>query len=772
MSEFFQKSQVALVIAAVSAADVAIAQSLEEVVVTAQRRSQSLQDVPLTVTAMTSDQLTQNSITSFSEIGRISPGVSMANISGEPNQAVGVRGVATRALGVGVEASTGVFIDGVYQRDFVSIASLVDVQQIEVLKGPQGTLFGRNAAAGAINIRTNDPTDELEGNVSVTAGSESLWKVSGVLNLPLGDSVFTRTSVILKERDGWQRDVDTANADDLYEDEAATIRSRLTWLASDTVSLDFGVDYQTSEGTRGGILIEKWGSLIPSAGFERTHDLDDEEASLSGVLIEDGELVPWNADREQDSLGLSMTLTWDMSDSLVLTSTTAFRDSEIDLADSAAGMFSLAQSVLPYAPAYVGFETYDFESINQEFRLSGSGDSVDWFVGFNYFKDESALLSNFALPAFHFAGIGTGEIGDAISDNEVDSESYAIFGDAIISLSESTNLTVGIRYSYDEKKVVYNDVNQKAPETLFADIEHGIVISTGQEAFSENDWDNVSGRVVLDHIVFEDTLIYASVSQGYKAGGFNSQIGPGSDLQQSFDTEESINYEAGWKSSMADGALTLNGAVFFNKYEGYQFQVSTPGGITAQNVGGDAEILGMDFDLNWLVTDAFTLSVSGSFLDAEFVEEVSVTGPGGTEVAVKDGQSMQRAPEFSGLLSADYLWPLNGRSSFRFNLSYFYTDEQRISNTNIDNLQGYGIEFTEDDVSADSYGLLSCRITYTHSNEAWRVSLWGTNLTDESYREGSNIEVSNAVYNEGLSSVVAMKRNEPRMYGVDVQFNF
>ena len=210
--------------------------ALEEIVVTAQKREQSLQDVPLSVQAISADKLEQNSVSSISDISNLAPGVSFSNIDDGGNLAI--RGVGTEALGVGLEQSTAIYIDGVYQPSISAIADLVDIAQIEILRGPQGTIFGRNAAAGAISIRTNAPTDVLEGSVKIGAGSDDLRTVQGVLNLPLSDTLLTRTSVTYRERDGWQSNTDMADGPDLYEQEKHSIRSRIQSLDSDDVTVE------------------------------------------------------------------------------------------------------------------------------------------------------------------------------------------------------------------------------------------------------------------------------------------------------------------------------------------------------------------------------------------------------------------------------------------------------------------------------------------------------------------------------------------------------
>lgn len=764
--------------------------TLEEIVVTAQRRTQSLQDVPIAVNAISADQLEQSGVASLEDVSKIAPGLSIGDNGGAPDKVIGLRGLATATLGVGVEASTATYIDGVYQRGGMLTSMLNDIAQVEVLKGPQGTLFGRNAAAGAINIRTNAPEDGFGGKVNASIGNEGMYKLSGVVNQPLSKDVLSRTSFVVKKRDGWQEDVDSAGADDLNEVDSYLVRSRISWDINDSLAADFTVDYQESAGTRGGLVTEEAVAAFPS-GFTAPQNLDKNKASMSGLIRDkDGNLVPFTSERETESLGVSVSLDWDINDDLSLISVTAYRDSEANIPMNSGGLYSPVSvdlgpgTPLPYSAGYVGVETFEFETFSQEFRLSGMTDSVDWFVGFNYFKDESNKHTRMALPAFYYAavadpdtdadndpGIPQGRLDDGENNTTVEIESYALFGDVIFQLNDKWRLTTGLRYSYDEKKVSWADNNQTA-FGFFADVENGVLVTAGVPAKADDDWSNISGRLVLDYALSDDTMLYASAAQGYKSGGFNTDITPGANPSNTFDLEESVSYEFGMKSSLLDDRLMLNAAVFFNDYSDYQFQVSVPGQLTPVSLGGDAEIFGTELELTYLASENLTLTAKISTLEAEYVSDVTANGPLGQFTAVKKGQEMMRAPEYAGVVGADYLWMHNSGSSVRFNLLYSFTDDYRLSNTNLDNLQGNGLTFTEDDVRTDAHGLLTARITFTDQTEEWGVSLWGTNLTDESYREEGHVSIGNAVYSQLGAATKTYARNQPRMYGVDFTYNF
>ena len=763
--------------------------ALEEIVVTAQKREQSLQDVPLSVQAISADKLEQNSVSSISDISNLAPGVSFSNIDDGGNLAI--RGVGTEALGVGLEQSTAIYIDGVYQPSISAIADLVDIAQIEILRGPQGTIFGRNAAAGAISIRTNAPTDVLEGSVKIGAGSDDLRTVQGVLNLPLSDTLLTRTSVTYRERDGWQSNTDMADGPDLYEQEKHSIRSRIQWLASDDVTVELSLDHAKQDGTAGGLVVEEVGTLDPTAGFDTTHKLDGSLASGSGTYNDAlGNLLSIKPRLEREISGAAVNVEWDINDEYSLLSTTSYRYSSEKGSDHVGGNFSVAAGSLPYTAGYVGYADSKFETYSQEFRLSYSNDSIDWFIGANYYTSKAQEGINYALPAVGWAYFGAsggttpgdlalGTLGAAQSYSNVKTESYALFGDVIFELTEKLNMTVGARYSYDKKEVDWNDVQQVAGQTpgaeqlFYPDIVNGITQDgTNRLAEAKDDWNDVSGRLVFDYQVAEDATLYAGVSQGYKSGGFNTELSSGGDPVASFDKEKSTNYEIGLKSTWMEGRLLANVSAFLTDYKDYQFQVAEPGSIAAVNLGADAEVMGVELEFAFQATENLTLSLSSSYLDTEYMDDVSVSGVGGTAYAVREGQDLARASKFSTIASADYLYPLGDVGNLRLNTTYSYSESYRLSNADVEGLQGNGLVFEESDLMSGSYGILNARIGLESADERWTASIWGTNLTDAEYRDSSGIGFASAVYGDLGGTMKSYTRNEPRMVGVDFSYAF
>ena len=229
--------------------------TIEEVVVTAQRREQSLQDVPLSVQALGAEQLKQNSVKALSDISALTPGLSIAGSQQGSGAEISVRGVSTLTVSTGLDASTPTYIDGVFLENPLIFRELTDIERIEVLRGPQGTLFGRNAAAGAINVTTVAPTEELEGSIELGYGSNDLYTLRGIVNVPLSDSVRSRTSVAVRNRDGY---IDSTNGgNDFYEQDHFAIRTRLAWDISDSVSADFSADHYKQNDLQGPVITDR-----------------------------------------------------------------------------------------------------------------------------------------------------------------------------------------------------------------------------------------------------------------------------------------------------------------------------------------------------------------------------------------------------------------------------------------------------------------------------------------------------------------------------------
>jgi iron complex outermembrane receptor protein len=754
---------------------------LEEVVVTAQKRTQSLQDVPIAVQAIDGDSLKQSGVASLSDITSISPGLKIANMQGSITTTA-IRGVSSFAFGFGVEESVPFYLDGIYLGNGAAmLGDLIDIQQVEVLKGPQGTLFGRNASGGAINVRTKRPTDELEGFITAGGGNYDLYTTKGVGNLPLfDDRLLVRTGFSTRNRDGWQTNVVTGDEDGYKQDRWSGFVKAL-WLVNDELELEYygdrtkqrdHVGYRGVNGIRDSAF---WQSIIGQADSASIYDGSKDYASgtdgfvaflAPGFSLPVAPADPVPLQQNRDIYGNALTIRWDINDNLALTSLTSYRK-----VDTSQGTDSDGTNLgLSHA-----LRTGTTKEFNQEVRLNMTGEQVDWFVGVNYYqqkRDETLDLSTSGLVPLSRLGIS--QIGTTLheeSGGDNKTESYALFGDAIWHVTDAVNVTAGLRYSYDEKNW---DMTTTDNDTFAGFGGQGILFPNVSQmedpttASQNNDWDNLSGRLVVDYQFNDDLMAYASVSTGYKSGGYNTTrtvIGspetgfftPAS-ATEPFKEETNTNFELGVKSSLMDGRMRLNSSIFVYRYEDLQFLLGDSEVPVARTINADqVDGTGWDADITFLATENLTLFANFTVMDVQYGSDV-VDRAG--ELKIQKNEDRPWSPAFSGIVGLDHEMAVGSLGTLRTNLSYSYTDDHLQRDNRVDE------DIAHDTNRQESYGLLSSRISLYSANEKWEIAAWGKNLLDEDYRNIINGSV------QSTAGINFMEPGEPRTYGIDVQYNF
>jgi len=716
---------------------------LEEVLVVAQKRSQSLQDVPIAVSALSTDALAQSGVRTLSDISQLVPGL---NISDTQSEAISVsmRGISSNDFGFAVEQSIPIYLDGAYLGLGTSlIGDLTDIAQVEVLKGPQGTLFGRNAAGGAVSITTAPVADEFEGDLRAGYGSDNLYTASTILNVPLiDDTLGMRLNAGLRQRDGWQDNV-TTGADDGYEQDRWFARLKLAWTPTDSVDLVWTSDYKEEDDNSGYYyLLES--DLPPEIYNPVVFDTDGEKASnfdyALGTTSPESEPLDYRINRE--ITGHAAHLTWDINDSLTLTSISAYRNLDYEIDEDNDGTEYLFLNVRSSG------ETDEF---SQELRLNGTTDAFDWFVGASYYYQDLDAHVEDSFGSYA-TGLGAPLTEFNVGSSEVDS--YGLFGDVIWAVTDQINLTFGARYSYDEKS---QDIKTPAQDALGVGLPFNLVFPTAEQltgsegnpdpslASLEDDWDDLSLRGVVDYQLNDSSMLFFSVSQGYKAGGFNSFpivdldnlpfIIPGQ--MEPYDEETVTNLELGIKSEWLDNRLRLNASVFYYEWEDLQLQVIEDKSVFTINAG-KAIGQGVDIELSLQATDNLVLSANLGLLDAEFDEDV----PGYEDF--QKGDDLLYSPKVAANLGLDHYAKVIANWELRTHVGYSYTDDQYLS-------PGY---------EEGSYSLLNGRISLLSPDNNWEFALWGRNLTDEAYLEQVT-DFSDIGY-------VSARRNEPVTYGAEV----
>ncbi|MCB1121796.1 MAG: TonB-dependent receptor, partial [Verrucomicrobiae bacterium] len=575
--------------------------SLEEIVVTARKREESLMDTPVSITAFSGEELVNRNLVSIDQIGAQTPGLvfsSSANISGSSNAAsVFIRGIGQSDYTLAVEPGVGIYIDDVYLPHSIgNVANVVDVERIEVLRGPQGTLFGRNTIGGAIRVVTKKPNEEHEGNIEFTIGSDDRIDIKGHANIPITDTFFMRFSALSQDRDGFVSrpflDGDSGDKD------SVNLIAQARWLVSDnfTADLMLGIDRDDSEGAPMVALAQ---DPNHPAGTQPTRFRDFiapfvDPAVLQGMLQgftpsvindPDGSCCHSfsNTDIPSDMEGenATLTLSWDINDNLNFKSITAYRSLE--------SRFGRDADNLPFNQQVELFLSVDYDVWSQELQFSGTAmdDRLDWTVGAYYFYEDGVEDDLVAFASF-----------DITSGGFFSTEDYALFAQGTFDVTDKLSLTLGVRYTDEEKEAKVDGARHQGLLTGFltsldamgskANVAFGPglpfpLVPVG--TYVENVEETVP-YLNLSYQWTDNLMVYASYSEGFKGGGIQVRNGPLPFLPQ-FDPEFVESYEVGLKWSGLDGRLNLSMAAYTMDYDGVQL----PGIVFQPELGNAVSVV-------------------------------------------------------------------------------------------------------------------------------------------------------------------------------------
>lgn len=589
---------------------------LEEVTVTAQKREQSLQDVSVSVSAFSGDTLNELGIHNPKDVGNLMPNVSVRSSENFPT--FNIRGVQLLDFGDGNESPISFYIDEVYYGTAAGqTAALFDMERAEVLRGPQGTLFGRNSTGGLVHFITKKPTESLEAHGTLELASDNEVITGGALSGSLAHGVRGRIAIRTHERDGWQTggagqelgSVDTWSVRGMLEfDLSDGLTALLTVSASD---LDNTSNAASSLGLNDPALPEP---AFPGAppGLVAFRTPCAESAVLSMQCVNTVGIPSSSRDPERpgttedlsseiELFGANLKLTWDLNEDLELVSITAFNSAEKDNisdADASAGPFGLT------------LNSVESKTFSQEIRLSGSSDTLTWIAGAFYYDDEQDPLE-FAVPSLVMAA--GGNTFSLNSDAILETTSWAVFGQAEYQLTEELTVVAGLRFTDEQKDLlISNDLDNPSllPGT-----------TTPFLAEEEIDETEVTGRLGLDWRPTEGTLAYLSITTGYKSGAFNTTFATPEGIAPS-ESEEVINYEIGVKSSFLDDTLRFNASVFYSDYSDLQGIVIVPGTTSTAVVNiGDADIYGLELEATWLASENVDVIFGMGLLDTKVESE-------------------------------------------------------------------------------------------------------------------------------------------------------
>ena len=673
--------------------------AIEEIIVTATKRAESVQDIPLSVNAFTGAQLEEAGVKDIRDIAAQTPGLSIKS-RGETEGSVFIRGIGAAAPGIGADPAVGIYIDGLYAaRGTNATAAFFDVERVEVVKGPQGTLFGRNASSGAISIITRKPEiGESYGSALAGFGDEGQQKVEFIYNASLSDNAAIRFGVKHDERDGLY--TNSLNGAELNGRDHTNARLSFFYDNQESYTSHFSVEVVDMSNT----------AAFVSAADAFADSVAQNDAPAKQTL---------------ESTRLNWTNAWEFGDDLTLTSITGYYTHDVNVTPVDADLVDL------FVASFQEPQEADFFS--QEFRLNGSTDNVDWFVGASYIKEDLSFINDLNYDEFVVAALfglhdldiegdvcnGSIDFGDGSGPFPVplclasvsetpsgkgETTSIAVYGDVTWHATDLLDVVFGVRYTEDDKKISYNN---PATAGLLGGLDGQIFgpITPGPVPASSK-FDSTDPRLALNFQLNDDVMIYASAAKGYKSGGLNRQLDPVSQTVLPFDKEENTAFELGIKSTILGGRGQINAAIFTSEYENFQLEEQLNLVPQVNNIG-DVDVSGFETDFKLLLSDAFELWGSIGILDTEVTNAPDVT---------RNGNKSPQAAETTASLALKYTAEL-GSGDFEASALWSYSDDFFFDLAN--------------NFKQDSYNTLDLRAAW--SNDKWGVALIGENVTDEEY---------------------------------------
>jgi iron complex outermembrane receptor protein len=676
---------------------------LEEIVVTARKREENLQTTPISVTAFTGAALEQQGIETLVDLGQHVANLSMISGQGggSTQTQISIRGVGQSDFILTADQSVGLYLDGVYYpRSIGAALDLIDIERIEVLRGPQGTLFGRNTTGGAVQIISEGPHDDFSGKAEITTGSFDRIDFKGSLNLPLGEKVASRISVASLNQDGYgQRFYDDTDGSDT---EILAGRVNLRAHFSDALQGDLIVDYSRKRGNGGLETLVGIDPTNPNLAFYNSFLTSQGLPPADERYLTDDVHDTWAGSRNRDDndiFGASATFEW-RGESTTLKSITAYREMEVHSG------YDFDATPYPLAEQNLNLEQ---DQVSQEFQLSGdaAGERLDWILGAFYFREQAQDTQDvpfyqpvIAQPDGSFVRIPGGFSFTSFIDQET--ESYAAYGQGTWHLNDAWSATAGLRYT-DEKK------------TLDSWLTGAFVRPPGQVSDS---WSDVSPRLGVEYKFSEQSMAYFSASRGFRSGGFNGRNTSPSP-PQAYDPETIWAYEVGYKTESDDRRLRFNTAAFYYDYQDFQgLTLDSFTGITI-TVGNIAkvEMYGAEFDLTAKPTDALQLSLAAGYTHHD-IKEVAP----GAQITIRPDTNLINAPEWTATAAVDYDLPVGDAGVIQLHADYGWKDDVEFF------LPNYP------DEGQDAYGMVNARIGFAPNDSHWSVEVFGTNLADEEYR--------------------------------------
>ncbi|MFK7975231.1 MAG: TonB-dependent receptor [Halioglobus sp.] len=722
------------------------ARTLEEVVVTAQKRTQSVQDVPLSITAISAAELARAGITNTTDIVKLAPSLTFAQGNNRQNSGFSIRGVGTQVFSIGVENSVAVVIDDVSTvQAGQSLANLADIERIEVLRGPQSTLFGKSASAGLLNVVTKAPAEELEGAIEYQVTDDDQNRITASLSGPISDSVRYRVSGHWDELEGYLDNLTTG--DSLNDSESKGLRGKLRWDVNADVQVDLGVYYSEDEGNCCNLTWEQLDptaqvfGLVPGAvapGITPSDENRDVRRDIETVSNSDNSGINGRVNAQ---LG-EFTLT-----SITAADNWQYENREdVDFSDVDVFAFFTGGQI---NGGFASSSEVETDFVSQEFRLASPvTDTHDYLVGFYYADAETDRLfrRNIGLSILPSSW-------DAVASTE----SMALFGQFNWRPTAALEVSAGLRWNDEEIKIDY--INNLDPEN-------------GAANSDDND-SELLGNISAQYVLTDDVMLYARYAQGYKGQAYNVVTGfTQNDADNPVAPETADSFELGLRSTLWDQRLQFNATLFYTEYSDYQAQNTTitPEGefINKLRNVGELETSGLELEGIALLGENLRVNAGLTYLDTEIIEFEGApcyAGQSEAEGCVNDvqdleGASLPNAPGWKYYVAANYTLPLGDLPFEGFvDLSYNWQDDAHFGLANS--------PLTEQ----ESYGIANLSIGITERDSGrYQVTLFVNNLADESYRNA--VADIRALYGEKLAIVQNLPRDSERYFGARLRYEF
>ena len=700
-----------VILAPAVAAEPPAPEALEEIIVTARKRAENLQDVPDSITAFSARAIEERRINRISDALLLTPGVHMVSDQDAGTNIITVRGIGTNR---NLPASVAFVVDGVVLPDSDAFtADLSDVERIEVLKGPQGALYGRNAIAGVINLTTRRPTEDLEGDLKVGYGRGDTKEISGALGGPLvGDSLLGRVAVNYRDTEGLIEN--TFTGDEMDHDRNTRVSGRLIWNASDALTFDLRGSYYEQES---GALWFSSADVLNTTGGRVGEDLakidpaQDDPGFTDRTIMDAALVVEYEAGAG----------TW--------TSITAYND--IDL------LFGEDLDATPIRAITDTRQDRETRAWSQELRFTSSADRrLRYIAGLYYQNTNRDLNTRTAFDYCFFFGVVCGDaqpfelsgIRVPTQLNELEGEFYqwAAFAQANYDLTDALELTVALRYDEDQRQQL-DVLTQRTDEATFSDLQP---------------------KVSLAWKTTDDVMLYATFAEGYKSGAFNPPPSPTATYPLVVEQEGTTNYEVGMKSTWGDGLLQANLAAYHTDYEDIQvFRLDLQtGGQVAINAN-EARLRGVEIELLARPLRGLELSAAYGYTDAEFTD---FDGTGNF-----DGNRLPNTPEYEFDAAARYEHPLRADLMLVTRVDYHLTSSIYYADENV----GYSPSFQTVDAQLGV------------ETDRWAFTLWGRNVFDERYVSSIYMRsISPAIY--GRLGIDAFQPEPGATYGAELRWRF